>query len=231
MNRLKERRLELGLTQEAVSGVLKLVDPRIDTCMVSRFENGVCLPTEEVLTALEAALRTSRAYLYGDEDKADIPPTDGGNGAHCSADSPRAAKRHQPRRVGGGDADLRPDDAQGGQRSQAAGRDDLQRRRGILPDGGAGRPVPAVQAGHGAGYVHPKGQKADAGRAESGGPTGMRSVMQYWEPERPLDPKDYDMPVCPVCGEETDTFYKNKDGVIVGCEFCIETVDAWEEQK
>lgn len=73
MNRLKERRLELGLTQEAVSGVLKLVDPRIDTCMVSRFENGVCLPTEEVMTALEAALRTSRAYLYGDEDKADIP--------------------------------------------------------------------------------------------------------------------------------------------------------------
>lgn len=68
MNRLKERRLELGLTQEAVSGVLKLVDPRIDTCMVSRFENGVCLPTDEVLTALEAALRTSRAYLYGDED-------------------------------------------------------------------------------------------------------------------------------------------------------------------
>ena len=73
MNRLKERRLELGLTQEAVSGVLKLVDPRIDTCMVSRFENGVCLPTEEVMTALEAALRTSRAYLYGDEDKADSP--------------------------------------------------------------------------------------------------------------------------------------------------------------
>lgn len=73
MNRLKERRLELGLTQEAVSGVLKLVDPRIDTGMVSRFENGVCLPTKEVLTALEAALRTSRAYLYGDEDKADIP--------------------------------------------------------------------------------------------------------------------------------------------------------------
>ena len=44
----------------------------------------------------------------------------------------------------------------------------------------------------------------------------MRSVMQYWEPERPLEPKDYDLPVCPVCGEETDTYYKNKDGVIVG---------------
>lgn len=73
MNRLKERRLELGLTQEAVSGILKLADPRMDVSMVSRFENGACLPTEEVLTALEAALRTNRAYLYGDEDKVDIP--------------------------------------------------------------------------------------------------------------------------------------------------------------
>lgn len=73
MNRLKERRLELGLTQEAVSGILKLADPRMDVSMVSRFENGACLPTEEVMTALESALRTSRAYLYGDEDKVDIP--------------------------------------------------------------------------------------------------------------------------------------------------------------
>ena len=74
MNRLKERRLELGLTQEAVSGILKLADPRMDVSMVSRFENGVCLPTEEVMTALEAALRTSRAYLYGEDEKSDIPP-------------------------------------------------------------------------------------------------------------------------------------------------------------
>lgn len=73
MNRLKERRMELGLTQEAVSGVLKLADQRMDVSMVSRFENGVCLPTDEVMTALEAALRIDRAYLYGDEDKADIP--------------------------------------------------------------------------------------------------------------------------------------------------------------
>lgn len=59
MNRLKERRLELGLTQEAVSGILKLADPRMDVSMVSRFENGVCLPTEEVTEALEAALRAA----------------------------------------------------------------------------------------------------------------------------------------------------------------------------
>jgi hypothetical protein len=54
----------------------------------------------------------------------------------------------------------------------------------------------------------------------------MRSVMQYWEPERPLEPKDYDLPVCPVCGEETDTYYKNENGEIVGCDNCITAVDA-----
>lgn len=59
MNRLKERRLELGMTQEAVSGILKLADPRMDVSMVSRFENGACLPTEEVMTALAAALHTT----------------------------------------------------------------------------------------------------------------------------------------------------------------------------
>lgn len=37
MNRLKERRLELGLTQEAVSGILKQADARMDVSMVSRW--------------------------------------------------------------------------------------------------------------------------------------------------------------------------------------------------
>lgn len=73
MNRLKERRLELGLTQEAVSGVLRLADPRMDVSMVSRFENGVCLPTEEVTEALEAVLQSSRAYLFGEDENAEGP--------------------------------------------------------------------------------------------------------------------------------------------------------------
>lgn len=59
----------------------------------------------------------------------------------------------------------------------------------------------------------------------------MRSVMEYWEPERPAEPKDYKVPRCPVCGEETDTLYKNTYGEIVGCDGCIQTVDAWEEKK
>lgn len=44
------------------------------------------------------------------------------------------------------------------------------------------------------------------------------------------DGKDPEYPVCPVCGEETDTFYKSEEtGEIVGCDKCIEPVDAWEE--
>ena len=55
--------------------------------------------------------------------------------------------------------------------------------------------------------------------------------MEYWEPERPAEPKDYKVPRCPICGEETDTLYKNIYGETVGCDGCIRTVDAWEEKK
>lgn len=36
-------------------------------------------------------------------------------------------------------------------------------------------------------------------------------------------------PICPFCGEETDTFSK-REGEIVGCPECLKSVDAWEEQ-
>ena len=52
MNNLKKRRLELGLTQPQVSDFLKMVDPRMDVSMVSRFENGVCIPTPLVSEAI-----------------------------------------------------------------------------------------------------------------------------------------------------------------------------------
>lgn len=47
--------------------------------------------------------------------------------------------------------------------------------------------------------------------------------------EPPLDPPEYDPPICPVCGSECDTLYRDKFGDIVGCDECISTVDAWEE--
>lgn len=36
-----------------------------------------------------------------------------------------------------------------------------------------------------------------------------------------------DTPVCPVCGEETETYYAI-NGDVVGCENCVDEVSAWE---
>ena len=37
-------------------------------------------------------------------------------------------------------------------------------------------------------------------------------------------------PMCPVCGEETDTFIKSRlSGEILGCDNCVSESDAWEE--
>lgn len=68
MNNLKSRRIELGLTQPQVSAWLRSVDSRYDVGMVSRLENGVCLPTPSVLDALCEVLQAAKSDLYGDND-------------------------------------------------------------------------------------------------------------------------------------------------------------------
>lgn len=42
------------------------------------------------------------------------------------------------------------------------------------------------------------------------------------------DGKEPKYPLCPICGAETDTFYRNKDLDIIGCDECVSTVDAWD---
>ena len=42
-------------------------------------------------------------------------------------------------------------------------------------------------------------------------------------------PPEYKVPVCPVCGNETDTLYRDLYGTIVGCDNCVTTIDAWKE--
>lgn len=68
MNRLQERRMELGLSQPEVSERLKKIDPRMDVSMVSRFERGACLPTLSVLKELESILQAHRTELFGADD-------------------------------------------------------------------------------------------------------------------------------------------------------------------
>ena len=64
MNSIRERREALGMTQPLLAAKLRDVDPRIDVGMVSRFETDLCLPTEDVLEALEAILQADRSDLY-----------------------------------------------------------------------------------------------------------------------------------------------------------------------
>ncbi len=42
------------------------------------------------------------------------------------------------------------------------------------------------------------------------------------------DGREPKFPICPVCGAETDTYFKC-DTEVVGCSECITKVDAWEE--
>ena len=73
MNLIKERRLQLQMTQAELSAMLRVTDPRIDVSMVSRFEQDVCLPTEKVMTALEEALQTDRHSLYSSLELLSLP--------------------------------------------------------------------------------------------------------------------------------------------------------------
>lgn len=53
----------------------------------------------------------------------------------------------------------------------------------------------------------------------------MRNIHKNYHDENYRDPKT---PVCPMCGKETDTYYRTESGVIVGCNNCLTAVDAWE---
>ena len=46
--------------------------------------------------------------------------------------------------------------------------------------------------------------------------------MRYYDPPEPKPP------ICPICGEETDTFIADKDDFIFGCDKCIKNIDAWD---
>lgn len=36
-------------------------------------------------------------------------------------------------------------------------------------------------------------------------------------------------PRCPVCGEECERIYKDRELDVVGCDVCISSIDAWRE--
>ena len=53
-------------------------------------------------------------------------------------------------------------------------------------------------------------------------------VVQNCERTGYPDSKGAIWPHCPVCGEECEALYKDRFGAIVGCDVCIEELDAWD---
>ena len=55
----------------------------------------------------------------------------------------------------------------------------------------------------------------------------------FYCPEPPLEPPDYKLPVCPICWEESDTFFIDKFGAVVGCGECVSSQSSidFEESK
>lgn len=45
------------------------------------------------------------------------------------------------------------------------------------------------------------------------------------------DGKEPEYPHCPVCSEECETIYREADGSCLGCNCCIQSVDAWEADE
>lgn len=59
----------------------------------------------------------------------------------------------------------------------------------------------------------------------------MKNTHTYREPERPTEPPEEPTYYCPVCGEENPArYFRNNLMEIVGCNHCIEELDAaqWE---
>ena len=61
---VRERRQELGMTQQQLLAKLKEYEPRLDIGTLSRIESGICLPSEAVLEGLERHLQATRSDLF-----------------------------------------------------------------------------------------------------------------------------------------------------------------------
>ncbi len=62
--------------------------------------------------------------------------------------------------------------------------------------------------------------------------TGRKEAltMGYHTPELPLEPPEEEerIPHCPVCGAECEFIYRDCAFGIIGCDVCIEKMEAWD---
>ena len=106
MPRYKKLMIQRGVMQKAVAEKVHKTDPHVDMSLMSKFVNGVCLPTPPTLATICKTLACDPLDIY---DRAGItlaPPTSaqdaaGGGNADNPAPTAEAAKKRERRRVKG----------------------------------------------------------------------------------------------------------------------------------
>lgn len=102
MSKYKGLMLRRGVMQKDVAESVRRVDPRVDTALMSKFVNDVCLPTPPVLNAICKTLSCAPLDIYDPREIALAPqsatdaakPATGG-GQAVNADTERTRQRRR----------------------------------------------------------------------------------------------------------------------------------------
>ena len=101
MSKYKRLMLNRGVMQKDVSASVRAVDPRVDTALMSKFVNDVCLPTPPVLKAICKTLSCAPLDIYDPREIALVPaptaaetPATGG-GQTVNANTARTRQRRR----------------------------------------------------------------------------------------------------------------------------------------
>ena len=98
--------IQRGVMQKAVAEKIHKTDPRVDTSLLSKFVNDVCLPTPRTLATICKTLACAPLDIYDPAEIALTPSTlaqeaTGGGNTGNPAPSTEAAKKRERRRVNG----------------------------------------------------------------------------------------------------------------------------------
>lgn len=106
MSKYKKVMIQRGVMQKTVSEKVHKTDPRVDTSLMSKFVNDVCLPTPRTLETICKTLACKPLDLYDPAKITLTPPTSeqeaaGGGNAGKHTPTAEAAKKRERRRVKG----------------------------------------------------------------------------------------------------------------------------------
>ena len=106
MSEYKRLMLKRGVMQKDVAESVRRVDPRVDTALMSKFVNDVCLPTPPVLNAICKTLSYAPLDIYDPREIALAPPSATaaampatGSGQAVSTDTQRSRERRAKKRL------------------------------------------------------------------------------------------------------------------------------------